>query len=308
MRLYNTVIRAIQKDITRLDAVGTFVSATNRSVLGDGNVSVAIPSDTGREFSTECTASPSLSRSSCVRRPFLTAHQCSNKPTEAAPSFCSASVSGCHQSPNSFVYSTSDTNLQMAARRADEAASRLQKRLELLKQKKHISALPPVVRGGALVIPRSLLRELTEQSTPSDPSQGETCAVELAAMQAVMDIERQFGFNPRDVSAAKRGYDIESHIPEDLRSEATASLRFIKVKGRLKGATTVTKNAILTALNKPNKFFLAIAEVDGDTTHATYVKKPFHATPNFTSRSVTYDIADLLAAAEVVYSQTGSRT
>ena len=47
------------------------------------------------------------------------------------------------------------------------------------------------------------------------------------------------------------------------------ALRMIEVKGRRKGATTVTvsKNEILTALNKPEEFILAIVEVDGKNTH-----------------------------------------
>lgn len=52
---------------------------------------------------------------------------------------------------------------------------------------------------------------------------------------------------PRDVSADKCGYDIESRVPTEGR------LRFLEVKGRIQGATsvTVTRNEILTALNKP---------------------------------------------------------
>lgn len=197
-------------------------------------------------------------------------------------------------------------NSQMAARRADEAAARLQKRLAQLEQEKHISVLPPVVVGGALVIPRGLLCELTGQSgSPSDLGARETKKVEQAAMRAVMDIERKLGFTPRDVSAAKCGYDIESHIPEELRTEATASLRFIEVKGRARGADNVivTKNEILTALNKPEEFILAIVEVDGDSTRTTYLKKPFKTAPDFASRAVVFDMAELTAHAEVVFAQ-----
>jgi hypothetical protein len=43
-------------------------------------------------------------------------------------------------------------------------------------------------------------------------------------------------------------------------------LRFIEVKGRAKGSktVTVTKNEILTALNKQDDFILALVELDGD--------------------------------------------
>ena len=66
-------------------------------------------------------------------------------------------------------------------------------------------------------------------------------------MLGVMEAEHRMGHEPRDVSAKKCGYDIESRVP------GTGNLRLIKVKGRhVNGRTiTVTKNEILTALNKP---------------------------------------------------------
>ena len=53
----------------------------------------------------------------------------------------------------------------------------------------------------------------------------------------------------------------------------TGKLRFIEVKGRVKDSSTVivTKNEVLTALNKPDDFFLAIVLVDGETTTPYYV-------------------------------------
>ncbi|WP_197702089.1 DUF3883 domain-containing protein [Candidatus Desulfovibrio trichonymphae] len=173
-------------------------------------------------------------------------------------------------------------NSQLAARRAEELAARLQKRLAELETEKLISAMPPVVVGGALVIPRGLLNRLMGTSPADMPETPDTAtrqAVEHAAMQSVMDIEKELGFIPRDVSAAKCGYDVESFIPEDRRGEANACLRFIEVKGRAKGAdtVTVTKNEILTALNKPEEFIFALVEVDGDKTRTTYLKKPFRA-------------------------------
>ncbi|MCZ7659365.1 MAG: DUF3883 domain-containing protein [Xanthobacteraceae bacterium] len=114
-------------------------------------------------------------------------------------------------------------------------------------------------------------------------------------MQAVTEIERRLGFAPRDVSAQNLGYDIESAIPD------TGLLRFIEVKGRAKGAktVTVTKNEILTALNKPDEFILAIAVIDGDqATDVRYVRQPFEKEPDFNATSVNYDLSALLAQAE----------
>ena len=79
-------------------------------------------------------------------------------------------------------------------------------------------------------------------------------------MDAVLQIETSLGYQPKDVSAAKCGYDVESYVPEAMRQRLAAyALRMIEVKGRRKGATTVTvsKNEILTALNKPEEFILS---------------------------------------------------
>jgi len=92
------------------------------------------------------------------------------------------------------------------------------------------------------------------------------------------------------VSAEKVGYDIEPVIP------GTGNLRFIEVKGRVKGATTVTvtRNEILTALNKPDDFYLALVEVDGEQTTVRYVQHPFKKEPDFAATSVNYDISELI--------------
>jgi hypothetical protein len=100
-----------------------------------------------------------------------------------------------------------------------------------LQQERQISAAPPVIMGGALIIPMGLLNKL-QNKVPSLFARM-TKAVEDAGMQAVMDQERKLGFIPRDVSREKLGWDIESQAGE-------GKLRFIEVKGRVKGATTVT--------------------------------------------------------------------
>lgn len=194
-------------------------------------------------------------------------------------------------------------NSQMAARRAEELASRMQKRLAELETEKLIFPAPPVVVGGALVLPGGLLRQLMGTPQPTLFSQGDKRAIELAAMNAVMQLEQAFGYLPRDVSAQKVGYDVESTIPPQLRS-GEACLRFIEVKGRAKGAQTVTvsKNEILTGLNKPEEFLLAIVEVDGAHTHTVYLKRPFRNPPDFTATSVNFDIRDLVQNAEVSFS------
>jgi hypothetical protein len=170
--------------------------------------------------------------------------------------------------------------------------------MEELEQERQISALPPVVTGGVLVIPAGLLAKLRGESTETlDALAHETQRIELAAMEAVIVHEYALGFVPRDVSAEKCGYDIESQVP------GTGKLRFIEVKGRAAGADTVTltKNEILTALNKPDEFILAIVEVDGDIVNTPlYITRPFTREPDFGAISVTYVIRELLARTEVV--------
>ncbi|GAC1406421.1 MAG: hypothetical protein NVSMB49_26070 [Ktedonobacteraceae bacterium] len=181
-------------------------------------------------------------------------------------------------------------NSQLARQRAEELLSRLERRLNELEQERKLSALPPVIVGGVLVVPQGLLNTLIGQNDTIEPFAHETERVEQLAMEAVMQAERKLGFVPHDVSRDKCGYDIESSIP------GTGRLRFLEVKGRTQGAKTViiTKNEILTALNKPDDFLLAIVEVDGEETTTHYITRPFQREPDFDATSVMYDLAKLL--------------
>jgi hypothetical protein len=195
-------------------------------------------------------------------------------------------------------------NSQLASRRAEDLESRMQARLAEIEKERRISPMPPVITGGALIVPKGLLHKLMGTSAPASFGQGDRQTIEYAAMNAVIEIEKSFGYVPKDVSAAKCGYDVESYIPESMQKRMDAyRLRFIEVKGRAKGATTVTvsKNEILTALNKPDEFILAISEVDGQKTHTIYLKHPFKNAPDFTATSVNYDIQDLVSNSEILY-------
>ena len=150
--------------------------------------------------------------------------------------------------------------------------------------------------GGALVVPAGLLERLGEQRTETpDAFARETARVERIAMEAVMEAERRLGHQPRDVSASKCGYDVESSVAGGGR------LRLIEVKGRLQGAktVTVTKNEILIGLNKPDDFILAIVELDSEGKGVPqYVRRPFQREPDFGATSVNYNLAELLERAE----------
>jgi hypothetical protein len=184
-------------------------------------------------------------------------------------------------------------NSQLARQRADELHARLQRRMSELQQERHLSPLPPVVVGSALVIPQGLLDRLQGAKQPNQFAH-ETAMIEAIAMQTVMETEQRLGYEPRDVSMQKCGYDIESRDP------ATGKLRFIEVKGSAKGGESiiVTCNEILTALNKPDDFILAVVQVDGAETTTHYIKRPFQREPDFDATSVMYDLAKLLGKAQ----------
>jgi hypothetical protein len=193
-------------------------------------------------------------------------------------------------------------NSQMAARRAEDLQARMQKRLAELEAEKLISAMPVVVTGGAIIIPKGLLNQLTGRTNSFSIDPVARRKIELAAMNAVMNIETELGYIPRDVSGEKVGYDIESMIPKKKREKEGAALRFIEVKGRVAGADTVTitKNEIITAFNEPDKYILAIVEVDGTKTSTTYLKRPFAERPDFAATSVNYSISELMNNSEII--------
>ncbi len=186
-------------------------------------------------------------------------------------------------------------NSQEARRRADELQGRLQKRLEQLDRESQISAMPPAVLGGFVVIPIGLIARITGRDIgPALSLPIDTQASSARARAVVMELERQLGFVPRDREQEKLGYDIESLDPQ------TGRLRFLEVKGRVSGAgsITVTKNEILYSLNKPDDFILAIVEfLDGEAYKVHYVRQPFRREPDFGVTSVNYDFAELLQRA-----------
>jgi hypothetical protein len=156
-------------------------------------------------------------------------------------------------------------NPARAQARADELADRLQRRMAELAKERDISALPPVVRAGALVVPIGLLHKLgvadgAEEAAAPEVDPTRRAEIEQLAMEAVMATERALGFAPRDVSRENCGYDIESRDPE-----TNGHLRFIEVKGLGPGndRVTITRNELLRARNAAGWHRLAIVQVVG---------------------------------------------
>jgi SNF2 family DNA or RNA helicase len=165
-------------------------------------------------------------------------------------------------------------NSGRARQRADELDARLKRRLDELEQERSLSPLPPVIIGGALVVPRGLLERLRgERSLEPAAHARETERVERLAVEAVLAAERALGRHPVEMPRTNTGYDIQS------RTDGQGGpLLFIEVKGRRAGAKefTITKSEILTSLNKPDQFILALVEVGDDgETEVRYLRRPF---------------------------------
>jgi hypothetical protein len=184
-------------------------------------------------------------------------------------------------------------NSTNAAATAQRLSDRLRMRLSELEAERTISALPPEVKGAALIVPAAMLRrDETAASLLAEKVSREEC--ERLAMQSVMAAERAAGRVPIDVSAQKVGYDIESRHPE------TDEVRFIEVKGRHEDAEEiiVTRNEILTALNAGDRFWLALVRVANGFAHEPhYMQQPFGKEPDFGSTAVVYSIDDLAGQA-----------
>lgn len=183
---------------------------------------------------------------------------------------------------------------QVAVERAEKLAERMRQRLATLQLERGISPQPPTIKGGALVIPVGVLRQLrgevAEPGTLIDAAARKR--VELLAMAAVMAAERALGREPNDVSDKHGlGHDIESRDPGE------GHIYFIEVKGRVVGAdsVTLTKNEILRALNVPERFRLAIVQIENDAAAApVYVTDYDFGQPGFAQTSSTFSLASLL--------------
>ena len=190
-------------------------------------------------------------------------------------------------------------NASNAEATAQRLVERLHKRQEELDRERQITALPPILKGAALVIPNGLLcarmapaAERAPNFVCEDPAA--RVVVELAAMAAVLAHERALGHSPVDVSAQKKGWDIES------RDGLGGPLRLIEVKGRHADArdVIVTKNEILASLNAPDTFHLALVSVANGFAHQPiYVQRFAEREPGFGETAVVFDLAKLVARA-----------
>jgi hypothetical protein len=184
-------------------------------------------------------------------------------------------------------------NPERAQARANALEERLRRRLDDLDKQEQLSALPPVVVGGALVVPAGLLERLSGRRRDSAADHARSVeAVERAAVEAVMVAERALGREPEEMPRNNPGYDIRSRTPD-------GHWIFIEVKGRLAGAktVTVTRTEILFGLNADAAHRLALVEVGPDgRTEVRYLTAAFagmEGRVHFAETAVTFDWAKL---------------
>lgn len=197
-------------------------------------------------------------------------------------------------------------NLQNVERTLGDLQSRLENRKKELQAMRHVVNGTPVVLGAALIVPAGLMAKLRGDE-PVDPAAA-TFAVDAAArsrierlaMRAVQKAEEARGCRVVDVSAEKCGWDLSSYPPAIDGKQPDP--RHIEVKGRVKGASTVTisRNEMLYAFNQGDKFVLAIALVGEDDAvdGPHYVRTPFDREPGWGVASINFSLGDLLARAE----------
>jgi superfamily II DNA or RNA helicase len=189
-------------------------------------------------------------------------------------------------------------NASNAEATAQRLVERLHKRQAELDRERQITALPPILKGAVLIIPKGLLALAEQKPHPPEgfsenPDQRKI--VEQLAMDSVMAVERGLGHDPRDVSAENKGWDIES------RDAKTGALRFLEVKGRHADARDliITKNELLAALNAPGAFILAVVRVEqGYASEPRYIRGFFKRELGFGEAGVIFNIKDLLVLGE----------
>lgn len=190
--------------------------------------------------------------------------------------------------------------LENVRRTIDDLTARREQRERELNDSKHLISSPPVVVGGALVIPAGLLAQRGSDAVPPGWSADAEAraAIERRAMQAVMAFEERAGRRVTDVSSLKCGWDVTSEAPDPTDPDP---VRHIEVKGRVKGASTitVTRNEVMYGLNQASKFMLAIVLVDGDQHDGPhYVRAPFQQEPDWATTSVNLDLVKLIEKAQ----------
>ncbi len=142
-------------------------------------------------------------------------------------------------------------NWQNAERRAEDLADRLKRRMELLEKERFISAQPPRVRGGMVVVPKGLL--LAKAAVAN--------GAKASAFAEDRRLDASANLRPWKRSSTPSGRWAMSRAMYRRRRLATTSLPLTlalvicvhRGQGRIDGADTVmlTRQEIITSLHEP---------------------------------------------------------
>jgi superfamily II DNA or RNA helicase len=147
----------------------------------------------------------------------------------------------------------SGMNSANARQRGDDLKARLRSRLADLDAQRQLSSAPPVVTGGALVIPAGLLARLSYGTLPESQRKH--------AVEAVLAAERALGRTPVTATPQEQGYNIVSRAPDGTPC-------FIAVKTPALGSLILANSEVGVAANTADRHILAL--VDGG--QVRYVK------------------------------------
>ena len=197
-------------------------------------------------------------------------------------------------------------NLENARRTVTDLEGRLENRRKELQSMRHVVNGTPVVLGGSLVIPAGLMCQLrgdeeadsAAATVAADPAA--RSRVERLAMDAVRRVEEGAGCRVVDVSKEKCGWDLTSYPPSADHNQPDP--RHIEVKGRVKGASTVTitRNEMMYALNQSAKFILAVVLINEDNSIESvhYLRHFLDREPPWGTSSINFTLNDLLQRGE----------
>ena len=180
-------------------------------------------------------------------------------------------------------------NAEKARRRAEELRARLKRREREIEEARQVLAGRPHASLAAWVVPEPQVAD------PEAASERE--AIDRIAIQAVLAQEKALGNKPREMPHGNPGYDIESHTP-------AGELRFIEVKGKGPGKNVITlsRTQLLTALNKPQNWWLVVVETDGERAlRLYYLRNPVQSEPPFEVTGMNFDLKKLIRHAVYTY-------
>ena len=181
---------------------------------------------------------------------------------------------------------------------AQRLVERLHKRQDELERERQITALPPVLKGAALVIPRGLLQSRLPHSRCRQSRSVSRKTRPPVRWSSSSRWTRSWRPNGGSATCRKTSRPRRRAGTSKAAISRSGHLRFIEVKGRHAEARDViiTKNEILASLNAPEAFILALVRVENGFAHEPiYVQRFFKRELGFAETAVIFNIDDLLS-------------